>query len=204
MHLQLLTSPALEPVTLEQARAHLRLDAVGSPPTHPDDALVTALIVAARQRIENETGRALIAQQWEMVADGFAADEKGRIALPRQPVLSVDQVRYVDSDGVTQTFGLESPVTSWRLIGKDGAILVPGYNIAWPSARAQDDAVRIAFTAGYGEEAADVPAPLKAAMLLDIGLMYENRESVVVGTISSELPMGWEALVWPYRRPVAG
>lgn len=203
MHLTLLSPPALEPVSLEEARAHLRLDAAGSPATHPDDALVTALIMAARQRIENETGRALIEQQWRLVLDGFPTDNNGRIDLPRAPTISVDSVAYVDVDGAAQGFGLESPNVSWRQVGRDAAILVPAYGVNWPSARAQEDAVTIDFTAGYGDMAADVPAPLKAAMLLDIGLLYEHREAVAGGTSLAELPLGWEALVWPYRRPVA-
>jgi uncharacterized phiE125 gp8 family phage protein len=204
MHLILHAPPESEPLTLAEARQHLRLDASGSPATHPDDDLVTALIVAARQRVENETGRALISQQWDMLLEEFPAENGGQICIPRPPTLSVDSVAYVDADGETQAFGAESPNVSWRAIGKDNAILVPSYGVSWPATRSQLDAVTIRFTAGYGATAEDVPAPLKQAMLLDIGLLYEHREAVIAGANIAEVPLGWQALVWPYRRPVAG
>lgn len=38
-----------------------------------------------------------------------------------------------------------------------------------------------------------------AACLLILGNLYANREDVVIGTISSELPMGSKSLLMPYR-----
>lgn len=205
MRLILVTAPTVEPVTLAQARQHLRLDATGSPAVHPDDDLVTALIAAARTRIENETGRALVSQKWRLLLESFTVDDKGRqrIELPKPPALEVTSVVYVDADGVEQAWGTESPNESWRLIGGDGGLLVPFYGVSWPATRAQEDAVRIEFLAGYGAAADDVPAALRQALLLDVAHLYENRAAVEAGS-KVETPLGWEALVWPYRRPVAG
>ncbi|WP_296261989.1 head-tail connector protein [Pseudomonas sp. UBA5706] len=40
---------------------------------------------------------------------------------------------------------------------------------------------------------------IRAACLLILGSLYANREDVIVGTISSELPMGSRSLLTPYR-----
>ncbi|NMZ18423.1 phage gp6-like head-tail connector protein [Pseudomonas rhodesiae] len=40
---------------------------------------------------------------------------------------------------------------------------------------------------------------IRAACLLIAGNLYGNREDVVVGTISSELPMGSRSMLMPYR-----
>ncbi|MGH8418036.1 MAG: head-tail connector protein [Pseudomonas sp.] len=40
---------------------------------------------------------------------------------------------------------------------------------------------------------------VRAACLLILGNLYANREDVVVGTISSEIPMGSRSLLTPYR-----
>jgi uncharacterized phiE125 gp8 family phage protein len=204
-----LEPPSVEPVSLEQARAHLKLDATGSPATHPDDALVTALIKAARRRVENETGLALIRQKWRLTLEQFPIDVRGRqrMELPLMPTREVSAIRYVDADGETQQWGAESPNESWRLIAGGlhrGGLVVPFYGVVWPTTRAQPDAVEIEFYAGFGADADDVPAELKHALLLDLGHLYENREASVLGAASAPLPLGWEALVWPWRRPVVG
>jgi uncharacterized phiE125 gp8 family phage protein len=59
--------------------------------------------------------------------------------------------------------------------------------------------VAVEYTAGYGDTAADVPAPLRQAMLLMIGHWYEHREAVITGSISTGLPLAARALLAPYR-----
>ena len=54
-----LTPPAAEPLTLAEAKLHLRVDA----DITDDDSLITALIVTARQQAEHRTGRSLVSQQ---------------------------------------------------------------------------------------------------------------------------------------------
>ena len=59
------------------------------------------------------------------------------------------------------------------------------------------EAVRLRYTAGY--EA--LPAPIKAALLLMCGDLYENRETAVIGVSASKVPMAMavENLLGPYR-----
>jgi uncharacterized phiE125 gp8 family phage protein len=192
--LKLILAPDHEPITLIEARLHLRLDATGSPASHPDDALVTSLIKAARQHIDGKDGllsRALITQTWELQLDGFPVNEI-RLALP--PLQSVSSVKYDDTAGVEQTVATANYAVD--------AVTPPGWVIpitgfSWPATMETPNAVRIRFVAGYGNAAA-VPEPIKAAMKLLIGHLYENREEVAVAQTVSILPMAAEALLSPY------
>jgi uncharacterized phiE125 gp8 family phage protein len=195
--LKLITSPAVEPVSLAEARLHLRLETSGSPPTHPDDALVTSLIAAARQHIDGRDGwlnRALITQTWELHLDKFPDLDDIRIPLP--PLQSIVSVKYDDVNGVEQTVpAADYIVDTARRVGW----VVPVTDTPWPATFDTINAVRVRFTAGYGNAGANVPAPIKAAMLLIIGHLYENREAVTVGVNAQELPMAVMALLSPFE-----
>jgi uncharacterized phiE125 gp8 family phage protein len=96
MGLKLVTPPAIEPVTLAEAKAHLRLD------TESDDGYVPALITAARERVELFLRRALITQVFECTVDDFPAHDRA-IDLPRPPLQSVEWIKYPDTAAVLQT-----------------------------------------------------------------------------------------------------
>jgi len=70
---------AAEPITLAQARLHLKLDTSGSPPSHPDDTLVTALIAASRESAEKYTGLAIANQTYTLTLDRFPITRNGLI-----------------------------------------------------------------------------------------------------------------------------
>jgi hypothetical protein len=62
--------------------------------------------------------------------------------------------------------------------------------------------VRIRYTAGYrsgGPDSLKIPEEIKQALKLLIGHFYENRESVVVGTVANKVPFSAEALLYPFR-----
>src|ERR1043165_9106345 len=97
-NLRLTDAPSVEPITLEEARDHLRLVASGSPATHPDDDMIEAFITAARQHIDGKDGwlgRCLITQTWELVLDTFP---DGEIRLPLSPVQEVVSIKYDDEN----------------------------------------------------------------------------------------------------------
>ena len=77
-----IAAPASEPLALADAKAHCRVDHTD------DDALITALIVAAREQAEHETGRALVTQTWELVHDAFPE----AFVLRKPPVASVTSI----------------------------------------------------------------------------------------------------------------
>lgn len=199
-----LEGPAVEPVTLAEAKAHCRIS------IDDDDDLVDGLIVAARQMVEGELRRALISQRWELTLDGFPAADHwmlwraspglrdDSIRLPMPALLSVESITYVDTDGTTQTLD----EADYQVItGTPGAIH-PAYGTCWPSTRCQPEAVTVSFTAGYGDSADDVPRCVRQALLLYVGHLYEHREAAQepsVGNGPSILPLGVAALLNPER-----
>lgn len=190
--------PAVLPVSLAEAKAHCRVY------HNEDDVLISALVMAATQHVDGVDGwlgRALVSQQWEMVLDAFPRDY--RIRLPLAPVLAVDGVLYRAPDGSE----LEMDSSRWYLAdGGEGISWLALENQAsWPSTEGRDGAVRVRFTAGYApttdsppDLAGNVPEPIKAAIKLMVGDMYENREERIVGTIVAELPTV-QRLLAPYR-----
>lgn len=201
MALYRLTPPALEPVSLKDAYRHLKIeDRIAeldeSPPGGEAD-LVDALVKSATAHldgIDGVLGRALISQQWKMTADAFPAC----FHLPLPPLIRVDEIEYVDGNGVGQTLATDQ----YQIVGAGGsssAMIEPAYGASWPATRAVREAVSVTFTCGYGDNPDDVPAPLRAAIKLLLGHLYENREASVIGTIVAELPFAVQALIAPYR-----
>jgi uncharacterized phiE125 gp8 family phage protein len=183
MSLELLTPPATEPVTLSDAKAHLKVDVTD------DDALITRLLTAARARAEWHTGRALITQSWRLWRDAWPCS--GIVEIPLPPLQSVASVTtYALDDSATvldpATYQVDAASSPARLALK--ANVVPPINT-----RAMN-AVAIEFTAGYGDDASDVPAPIVEAILEIVAFLYENR-----GEAPAELPLDILALLAPYR-----
>lgn len=178
MTLKFISGPALEPITLAEAKLHLRVD------NSAEDALITAMVVAVRRQAEHELGRALITQTWEQVLDCFPAVE---IELPKPRVLAITSVKYVDFETVEQT--LDPSAYALDADNLPGWLL-PASATVWPTDVLQDttNAVRVRFTAGYGPLAADVPANVVAWMLLQLGALYRNREAFQVAAPVAELP----------------
>lgn len=212
MPVRLVTAPASEPISLAEAKAHLRLD------TPLDDGYVLALIAAARSYAEEVCWRGLVTQTWELVLRGFIGEDRFElrtphylapygyvwcgndrftdyIELPRGHVgtLLTDAVKYIDENGTQQT--LDSSVYSLDDVSVPGRLhLAPGKT--WPNTRPQWDAVRIRYPVGWAANA--VPAPIRQAMLLLISQMYEHRTPEVAGLLSS-VQFSVDALLQPYR-----
>lgn len=188
MGLETLTGPAAEPLTLAEAKAHLRVD-------HDDeDAVITALIAAARARVEAYGGLRLITQTVRLTLDAFPVGGRP-IWLPVWPVQSVDSVGYTESDGTAATLA----PARWQLVrsGKP-ARLAPAYLEVWPIARLWYDSVTVEMTAGFGDAAADLPADLVSAVKLVLGTLYEHREDVLAGATVGALPLTAETLIGPH------
>jgi len=187
MNLQLLTPPAVTPVSLDEAKAHLNVDDAD------DDALITALINAATDHLDGVAGilgRALVTQIWVLKLGSWSD-----LVLPLSPVGSINEIRYVDGDGNQQTwastdYALVKHRSRWEVC------LQPGKS--FPGLGDVLEPIEVEFVAGYGDAAA-VPAALKAAIKLHVGTLYEHRETVITGTIIQEVPHAYDALIAPYR-----
>jgi uncharacterized phiE125 gp8 family phage protein len=184
----LVTPAAATPVSVTEAKAHLRVDHTG------DDTLITSLIAAATEHLDGYSGilgRCLVTQTWRQDFDGFAK-------TMRLPLLAstISSVKYRNSAGQLSTV----TATDYALKADElGSYVRFDDGFSFPSDLAQSQAVLIEFTAGFGNAAA-VPAAIKAAILLLIGHWYANREAVSVGHVATELPMAVDALIEPYRR----
>lgn len=180
-------SPASEPITLAEAKDHLRVT------NALNDTIITTQIVAAREYAEEHCSRAFIEQTFELYLDAFPGEE---IMLPRPPLLSVTTVQYLDTAGVQQTL----PPADYKVDAiSEPAELVAAYGKSWPAGRVERNAVVITYKAGYGTVAAAVPQPIKQAMLLLIGEMYERREEAIVGASVTPNVLSARALLMPYR-----
>ena len=174
MSLQLNTPPAAEPVTLDQAKAWLRVESGAD-----EDALIAALIPAARARAEWHTGRAFVTQSWTLWLDRAGPC----IEIPLAPLQSVTSVTLYASDGTPSVLdGGAYTVADQRLL-----------LAAAPTSLRPADGVAVAFTCGYGD-AADVPAPIASAILLLVAQLYEHR-----GGDAAPMPDSALALLAPYR-----
>jgi uncharacterized phiE125 gp8 family phage protein len=188
MALVLTAAPAAEPISLAEAKAHLRIDA------DDEDALLTALIAAARMFVEKMLGLALITQGWAYYLDFWP--RSSCVTLPIFPVQEVSAVTLHDANGGATALDAEAYAVD--VLSQPARLVLKG---ASPSVVARElNAFEIAFTAGYGDAASDVPAPIRHALLLLVAHWFERREPVVLGVGAQEVPTTIAGLLLPYRR----
>jgi uncharacterized phiE125 gp8 family phage protein len=182
----LLAGPAVEPLTLAEAKMFLRIE------HDDDDDVIGALIAAARTHIEQKTRRALIAQSWRLVRDAWPAD--GRLAVTPVPLQQVAAARVHNEDGSTtaidpQAFVVDGAAAPAILAFASWSLPAPGRSVA---------GIEIDIDVGYGAEPADVPEPLRQAVRLLLAHWYENR-ALVAQRAGGMLPATVAALIAPYR-----
>jgi uncharacterized phiE125 gp8 family phage protein len=185
----LVAAPAVTVWTVDEMKAQLRID--GS----DEDNTLTALLAAATGYLDGHAGilgRCMIEQTW---LQSFGCFER-RLRLPFPDVSSV-VVKYFDTDDAEQTVD----AGGYQLLeDARGNYLRFVSTFATPAVNPDRlDAVSVAMTVGYGDAVDDVPAALRQAIMLLIGHWYTNREAVGLNTLSA-LPLGFDALIAPFRR----
>lgn len=173
------TPPAVEPVSLAEAKAHCRVDDDDS------NALIQTYITAARQYCEDILDISMITQVWQARYDTFPLWE---IILPRPPMQPATvTVTYRSEAGNSNTitsaanaFQVDNYVTPGRIY--------PLYNGVWPAVRGDENSVVVQWTAGYGNDGAAVPPVLRQAITLLVAHWFEMRQPVVTG-YSQVLPV---------------
>ena len=188
MAIVLTSPPAQEPVSLADAKLHLRVD------ISDDDTLISTLITGARSELERGLGRALITQSYTYLfdawPDGFA------VKLPIAPVQSVDQVRVYARDG---SFTILSPgIYLLDGLGSPPRLIRRG-SLAWPVPLQPANGIAVDFTCGHGANSTDVPAALRIAVLLLTAHWYEHRQLGEQGVPNIGLPDMVQDLISPYR-----
>ena len=184
MTVRVITAPAVEPITLAEAKEHLRFDdACGV----AQDALISGLIRVVRNYAENYTRRAFVQQTLEYTTHCFTHE----MVLPRPPLISIESVKYIDTDGVLQTVDSSVyQIDSYRAPG----LIKPAWLQYWPIVTRNDyNAVRIRYVAGYApvgsptDYASGVPEVIKQWMKIRLANYHSFASDIVVGTIVANL-----------------
>ena len=188
---QVITPASTYPVSLTEAKSHLKVD------TTADDTYITSIIKAATQLSEEYTNRYFI----DTVTDQTCSDFAQLQTLFKSKVSAVAHVKYYDNDNSLQT--LSATIYDTQLQYEPSQIQL-AENQSFPSITKRNDAVVARYTVGYGSSASDVPEIIKQAILLTIGNFYQNRNSVVIGRIATELPMNVKWLLDTYKVQIVG
>jgi uncharacterized phiE125 gp8 family phage protein len=184
--LELLTPPVSEPVTLAEAKAHLRVE------HSADDGLLGGMIAAARLVIEQQTGRALLPQSWRLWCDAWPAADL--LVLPKPPLRSVSAILLYGADDASTVwpsaaYRVESAAQPGQIQLREGQ--------SWPSLSRMRSGLSVSFVAGYADAAA-VPETLKLAIKQLVAHWYEQRGEATANV--AEIPFGVTALLSPYRQ----
>lgn len=189
-------------MSLADAKLHLRVDFTD------DDALITALISAARQAAEMLTGRQIVTARWKLLLDSFPGPSLmgvpagepfslpgHAILLPKSPVASVVSIQYLDMSGTWQTM----PAADYTVDAAcEPARITPVFGKIWPITLPQIGAVAVTFDAGYGSPAS-VPEGIKAWVKLRIDSLYNHRGETAVVTGRLEPLPYVDRLLDPFR-----
>jgi len=179
MSWQITVEPATEPITLVEAKAHLRVD------FSDEDDYIDTLIVSARRYCEAYCNRVFITQTWRQNLSEWV----NPIQLKVNPVISVTSLKYYDTDETQQTI-TDNANNYQKDLNSDVAKIYEGLVNTFPAIGSTINPIEIITVCGYGA-AADVPDDIKHAIKLMVSWMYENREGVNVplNNQASDIPL---------------
>lgn len=161
--------PGSEPITLTEAKAHLRVT------SSDDDTYITTLIKVARRAVEAHLNRSLITQTLELRFHKSEIPSGREIRLWRPPVKTFTSLNYYDendaANAITSFWASLNDLVAPRLYLKSGA--------NWGSNHRALDALIAKYVAGYGA-ASDVPENIKQATLMLVANAYDVRSNVIM------------------------
>lgn len=183
-------APSIEPITLAEAKLHLRVD------QNAEDALISTLIVAARETAEKRLNRTLIDSTWALTLNGFS----GAFELPFGPVQDVTGISYKDTAGATQSLSLSSFEVDRT---SEPTWLVKAAGVTLPETYDGLGTVTVTYTAGYGAAATDVPAAIRQWLLVAVAELYQQGRTLSTMSTAAAakyaVPVGFvEHLLDPY------
>ena len=183
MSLYLVTGPTEEPVTVEGVKDHLKIS------ISTEDALIAEYIKVARKHCEKMQNKVYLTQTYDWYMDDFP-DVPFDVPLP--PLQSVTHIKYTDTDDSQSTFS--SSYYNVDTYSQPGRINL-AYSCTWPTVTLKTlNAVVIRFVAGY-TAANKVPEPIKHAIKLLVGHLYEHREETSTERVLENIPMGISSLL---------
>jgi uncharacterized phiE125 gp8 family phage protein len=172
MNAILFKAPTVEPVTVSEAKDHLRIT------TNDEDSLIADLVISCREVAEGVTRRAILTQTWDYYLQQFPPNTE--VVLPFGNLQSVTSVKWKATDGTetTLTSGTDYLV---ELNGEGHGKIVLPYGSIWPPGPMYtSNAITIRFVCGW-TTAFLVPYRIKAAIKMLVAEMYENRGESVLG-----------------------
>ncbi len=187
MSLVMTTPPSVEPVTVADAKALMRID--GS----DEDILIASLLLTSRLHIEMALSLALITQSWTLRLDRWPPGRE--VDLPFTPLRAIDEVRVKDAAGVTHVV----PAASYLVDLASRPARLVWNNVTPPLPQAPANGIEIDMTAGFGSDGDSVPAPLKHAILMLAAHWYEHRDPGEIGTDGTRIPDAVSSLIMPFR-----
>jgi uncharacterized phiE125 gp8 family phage protein len=175
-----------------------------------DEDQIGGFLIAARRRLEQEMGRALVSQTWRLSLDSFPHFQQHAypvgylpILLPRPAIIGVTAFKYLDPTDPTGVAQIALTLNTDFIVdgNSEPARIQPATNKAWPSTLRQQNAINIDYAAGYGVDGTSVPNDIKLAIKMLAAHWYENRETVVAEprVIPQEMTQASLWLVEPYR-----
>ncbi|MCB1522113.1 MAG: head-tail connector protein [Hyphomicrobiaceae bacterium] len=188
MAMVLTSGPAIEPITIEEAKAHLRIDGTS------EDALIASLILTSRLHIEAALDLALVDQSWTLLLD--RVPRSGIVKVPISPLQSIDSIATIDREGLSTVVATETYTVD--VASRPARIAFDAERV--PSSNARLNGIEITLTAGYGATAAEVPDPIRQALLLLVAHWYEHRDPIEIGVPSTAIPQSVNRLLHPYRQ----
>lgn len=189
----LVTPPTIEPLTRAQGKLRAGLDWVDG---DARDALMDAWIAAARSKVEQDTGLALLTQERDVYMD---VGSYGALRLPAQ----CRPLQEVGGIVVTDIYGTETTVDEADYVVDAGRGRIElAYGARWSTAYYGRIALVVTVTAGWeSAEALLAQAPLlvHAVGLLTAHYATYGRDVLSVGHIVAETPYGYEEAIAPHR-----
>jgi len=199
MSLALVTGATTQPLTVLEAKRHLRLPAS----VNEDDALLISLIDAATSSAEDYTRRSFVTQTWKLFLDDWPKSVRdewwngvregpiggvhtGELRLPLGPLQSVTHVKTYDDSDVATTFSAASYYVD---TAKERIVLRQGQ--AWPTWERVANGIEIQYVTGFGEMGT-VPSSIRRALREHVAYMYEHRGD-------DAMPMVSRALLRPFK-----
>lgn len=182
------TLPATEPITLAEAKAHLKVE------NSADDSLIESLIKACREESEEYTGLIFISQTWTLYLNQFPLNEddtwwdgmrtlpidyynkSSKIELPKRPLQAVTHIKtYSDEDVATTIPSSDYQVSTYSSPNPKKGLITLRDGKTWPTFTRNQDGIEIQFTCGFGGSAANVPENIKQAIKILVAHKYCNR-----------------------------
>lgn len=185
------TPPSVEPLTLAQAKLRAGLDWLEG---DPRDAQMLGFIRAARAKVEDDTGLALLTQTRDVTLDAVIGSV---LTLPPQsrPLQSVTAITYMDRANGQQTFAPSEYVVDFAA-GRIGL----AFGAAWASDVRPFQPWTIRIVSGWETVEAIPPSLVHAVGLMTAHYATFGRDVLQVGHIVAPTPYGYEEAIAAYVR----